>query len=344
MSIFPTSIQKETTMAPVWHPGELLSTSSAYWRGCTLQASVRLKIFSKLRHGPLSGRELAEAIGSNVLATLLLLNALVAMGILEKDGEDYQNSAEAQQFLVESSVDYMGHIILHHHHLLDSWAQLDQVVQSGRPPQKRFFGQEAERESFIMGMFNLAMQLAPQVADQIDLSGRRHLLDLGGGPGTFAIHFCAANPGLEAVIFDKPTTEPFARQTVAEFGLTERIRFTAGDFNTDQLQGGPYDVAWLSHILHSNTIEQCYRIIEKCVAVMQKGGLILVHDFILDDGKDGPEFPALFSLNMLLANNGGRSYSQEEIFDMLKSSGVEQVERHPFQAKNDSSIIYGLIG
>ena len=76
---------------------------------------------------------------------------------------------------------------------------------------------------------------------------------------------------------------------------------------------------------------------------MKKGGLILIHDFILNDSKDGPEFPALFSLNMLLANNGGRSYSQGEIVDMLGSAGVEQIKRHPFQAKNDSSIISGII-
>ena len=73
------------------------------------------------------------------------------------------------------------------------------------------------------------------------------------------------------------------------------------------------------------------------------GGMILVHDFILDDSKDGPEFPALFSLNMLLSGNGGRSYSQREIIAMLESAGVADLQRHPFRAKNDSSIIYGIV-
>ena len=194
-----------------------------------------------------------------------------------------------------------------------------------------------------MGMFNLSMQVAPQIASQVDLGGRKRLLDLGGGPGTHAIHFCMNNPGLRAVIFDRPTTEPFARQTVSRFELAERIDFAGGDFKTDPIPGGPYDVAWLSHILHSNTRDECYRIIEKCVAAMNHEGLILIHDFILEDSKDGPEFPALFSLNMLLAGNGGRSYSQQEIFDMLTKSGVGQLQRHPFKAKNDSSIIYGIV-
>jgi len=330
-------------MAFFWHPGQLLSTSSAYWRGCTLQSSVRLKVYSAIGEKHISGEELSELLGSDVAATILFLDALSAMGLLVKDGGKYRNSPEANQFLVESSPNYMGHIILHHHHLLDGWAQLDQRVQTGKPVTRRSYGEDVERESFIMGMFNLAMQVAPQVADQVDLSGKKRLLDLGGGPGTYSIHFCKANPELEAVIFDRPTTEPFARNTIAQFELNERIGFMGGNFLQDPISGGSYDVVWVSHILHSNTPEQCRHIIKKCVDSMSKGGMILIHDFILDDNKDGPEFPALFSLNMLLGDTGGRSYSQEELFDMLKRSGVKRPERHSFKAKNDSSIIYGIV-
>ena len=210
-------------MTSVWHPGELLSTSSAYWRGCTLQTGVRLKIFSELAAGRLSAPETAARIGSDPRATGLLMDALAAMGLLLKTADAYENSPEAQRFLVESSDDYMGHIILHHHHLVDGWAQLDQSVRSGEPVQKRSYGAEIERQSFIMGMFNLSMQIAPQIGAQIDLGGRKRLLDLGGGPGTHAVHFCMNNPGLRALIFDRPTTEPFARQTIARFELQARI-------------------------------------------------------------------------------------------------------------------------
>ncbi len=330
-------------MATLWHPGKLLSISSAYWRGCTLQAAVRLNIFTELGADLCSGETVADKIGSDVRATFLLLDALSAMGLVLKKNGQYRNSPEAQQYLVDSSAHYMGHIILHHHHLVDGWAQLDKAVQTGGRVQRRGYGQEMERQSFIMGMFNLSMQTAPQIAGQVDLGGRKRLLDLGGGPGTHAIHFCKANPGLQAVIFDRPTTEPFARQTVSSFGLEGRIDFIGGDFTADPISGGPYDVAWLSHILHSNDIDECYRIIGKCVSVMNSGGLILVHDFILDNAKDGPEFPALFSLNMLLAGNSGRAYSEEEICTMLNKNGVGQLKRHPFRAKNDSSIILGIV-
>ncbi len=330
-------------MKKEWNPGMLLATSGAYWQGCTLQAAVRLEIFTALADRTASSDEIAELLQSDTRATGLMLNALAAMGLIVKENEFYRNSSAAQELLVLSSPRYMGHIILHHHHLLDGWAQLDQAIKTGEPVKGRHYGEEAERESFLMGMFNIAMGNAPKIAAQIDLSGRSRLLDLGGGPGTYAIHFCLANPDLEAVIFDRPTTEPFARKTSEKFGVADRVDFTGGDFTVvDKITGGPYDVTWLSHILHSNSIEECQEIISKTIAAMQPGGMIIIHDFILDNSKDGPEFPALFSLNMLLAGTKGRSYSEEEISAMLVNGGAESITRHPFRAPNDSSIIYGV--
>lgn len=331
-------------MRKVWDPGMLLSVSGGYWAGCALQAAVRLQVFTALAAGPLAAVELAARLECDGRATELLLDALAAMGLVIKEQGVYRNSDEARELLVADSPRYMGYIILHHHHLLDGWAQLDQAVKTGQRVQKRSYGAEIERQSFLMGMFNLAMAIAPRIAGEIDLSGRRRLLDLGGGPGTYAIQFCLANPELSAVIIDRPTTEPFARQTAERFGVAERIDFLSGDFTVDPIEGGPYDVAWLSHVLHSNPYEECERLIEKSVDSLAAGGLILIHDFILNDAKDGPEFPALFSLNMLLAGNGGRSYAESEIRAMLSRAGVRDIRHHPFRAPNDSSILSGVKG
>lgn len=328
-------------MTHQWDPGSLLDTSASYWRGCTLQAGVRLRIFSIIGNELLAGEAIAEAIGADKRATGLLLDALAGMGLLVKEKGCYANSEPSSQFLRVSSPDYMGHILLHHHHLIDGWAQLDQAVRSGNPVEKRSYGEEVERESFLMGMFNLAMGLAPTIASQIDLSGRKRLLDLGGGPGTYAIHFCLVNPDMQAVIFDRPTSEPFASKTTEAFGVANRVHFKGGDFISDPIGGGPFDVAWLSHILHSNSAENCQLLINKTVEALEPGGLILIHDFILDNSKDGPEFPALFSLNMLIANGYGRSYSEEEIKTMLENAGVKNIQRHAFRSPNDSAIMSG---
>jgi len=263
------------------------------------------------------------------------------MGLIVKSADAYANTDFSRKFLDQSSGAYLGHIILHHHHLVDGWAQLDQAVRSGRPVEMRSYGEEKERESFLLGMFNLAMGQAPRLAAQLDLKGRKHLLDLGGGPGTYAIHFCLANPDLRATIFDRPTTEPFARQTATRFAVDGRIDFQAGDFNVDPI-AGHYDAAWLSHILHSSGYEECERLVAKTVAALEPGGLIMIHEFILDDSLAAPLFPALFSLNMLINNPHGRSYAEGELRGMLAKAGVTDIRRLEFTGANDSGILCGV--
>lgn len=326
-----------------WNPGELLSISSSYWKGCTIQAAVRLEIFTLLGDSSVTPQQLAHLCGTDARATGLLLNALSAMGLLDKKEELFSNTPFAATFLVKTSGSYMGHIILHHHHLVDAWAQLDEAIKTGNPVDTRSYGEEIERESFILGMHNLATVLAASVAEKIDLKGRTTLLDLGGGPGTFAIHFCRANPELHATIFDRETTEPYARKTISTFDLDERIDFTSGDFTNDPLPAGPFDAAWLSHILHSNDAEQCLHILTAVKKILSPGGVLMIHDFILDESMDSPEFGALFSLNMLLNNGVGRSYSLSELTIMLERAGLNNISHLDIESPNGSSIIMGVV-
>ncbi|MFC1523609.1 methyltransferase [Thermodesulfobacteriota bacterium] len=325
-----------------WTIGELLGTSTGYWRGCTIQAAVRLDLFTKIGPRSVTGLALSQEMAVDERGLVLLLNALAALGLLSKLDDTYTNTEESQAYLSKDSKRYIGYIIMHHHHLLDGWAQLDLAVKSGLPIEKRSHGEEEERENFLMGMFNLAMGIAPGFAEQIDLAGRKQLLDLGGGPGTYAIHFCLKNHQMNATIYDRPTTEPFARKTVERFGLSDRIDFIGGDFTSDPINSRRYDAAWLSHILHSNSPEKCQNIIDKTMAVLEPGGVIMVHEFILENTKDGPQFPALFALNMLLSNDG-RSYSDEEISTMLEKGGARKIKRLPVQGPNDSGVICGIV-
>ena len=325
-----------------WKPGELMSIASGYWQPCTLHAAVKMDIFSVLGDKKLSALDVAEKIETDERGVSILLNALVAMELLTKADEVYANTPSSNTYLNKESPEYIGYIILHHHHLVEGWAQLDLAVKEGRPITMRSQGEMFERETFQMGMFNIAMNIAPQLAEQIDLSGRHHLLDLGGGPGTHAIHFCLANPELKATIFDLPTTQNFAEKTVKNFDLEDRIDFVAGDFTADGFKG-PYDVAWLSQILHSNGPEDCKKILAKTVSSLETGGLIMVHEFFLNETMDGPLFPALFSLNMLINNEGGRSYSEEQITEMLTEEGVKEICRLPFQGPNDSYVLCGTV-
>jgi predicted O-methyltransferase YrrM len=230
---------------------------------------------------------------------------------------------------------------MHQAHRGDSWHRLDETAISGKPTRPRASTRsEEEREAFLMGMFNIAMGTAPGVVKEIDLADRKHLLDLGGGPGTWAIHFCLANPDLRATIFDLPKTLPFAEKTIGRFNLSDRVVFRGGDYLEDEVTG-QYDTVWMSQILHGEGPESCRVMIRKALSVLESGGLILVHDFILNNDLAGPLQPALFSLNMLTGTESGRAYSEGQIMDMLADAGAKDLRRLPIQTPNESGVISG---
>lgn len=337
-------------------PGPILSMASAFWRSCTLHAGVQLGVFSALADGPESPEALAPALGCDERALGMLLGALAALGLLVKTGEEFALTEASAAFLVKDSPRYQGHIILHHSHLVDSFGRLAESVKSGGPNRARTVFDDAGREAFLMGMFNLAMGIAPGLAKGLDalLTGagyagmerRRAALDLGGGPGTYAVHFCLEHPQLRATVFDLPTTRPFAEGTAARFGVADRVRFEPGDYTADPVPlhpvAGRYDLAWLSQILHGEDPATAAAVVKKGAEALSPGGVLLVHEFLLDDGLDGPEFPALFSLNMLLGTQGGQSYSGAQVRRMLEGAGLVEVRRLDFAGPNHSGIVAGM--
>ncbi|MFH1152957.1 MAG: methyltransferase [Pseudomonadota bacterium] len=323
-------------------PGKLLGISGAYWQTCTLHAAVKLDVVTAMGEGPVPAAVLAGKIDADPRALAMLLDALCAMDILSKSGNDYAPTQPALKFLSKASDGYIGHMIMHHHHLVESWSKMDQAVKTGKPVRTRSSFDDAEyRESFLMGMFNNAMGMVNQLVPTLDLSGRKHLLDLGGGPGTYAIHFCKYNPGLRATIYDLPTTRPFAEKTIHRFGQGDAVTFLDGDYIKDPVPGS-YDVVWLSHILHGEGPVDCQRIVDKAVNALAAGGMIIIHEFILNPERSGPLFPALFSLNMLLGTESGQSYSETELAGMLTLAGIGSITRTGFKGPTESGILLGV--
>ncbi len=324
---------------PIKHPGRLLAISGSFWEASALHAAVKLDVFSAIEEGARTAAETAASIGADPRATGMLLNALTAMELLHKRAGRYENTEESRRFLVSASPEYVGFIIGHHHHLVAGWHRLDEAVRSGRPVRgSGSFEDPQVRHNFLMGMFNLASLLAPQVARRIDLTGRHRLLDLGGGPGTYAVHFCRQNKSLEAVVYDRPETRPIAQQIIARFGLGDRIAFQAGDYLADTLPDA-FDVVWVSHILHAESPENCAELMAKIHAALKPGGSVLIHDFLLAESMDGPLFPALFSLNMLQGTEAGQAYSRGQVESMLKTAGFTNLAAVAIDSPNDSGIV-----
>lgn len=329
-------------------PRSLMEISGAYWRSCALHAGVALDVFTPLAEAPAAAPDLAARLGADARALAMLLSALAALGLLAKREGNYALTPLADAFLVRGRPHYVGHIILHHHHLVESFGRLDQAVRTGRRVRGGAAWSEADREAFLMGMFNNAMAIAPRLARELDallaaaglpgMAGRTRLLDLGGGPGTYAIQFCLAHPALAATVYDLPTTRPFAEATAARFGVADRVAFLPGDYTARDIPG-TYDLAWLSQILHGESPESAAAIVAKAAAALAPGGLLLVHEFLLDDTLDGPEHATLFSLNMLLGTEGGQAYSWGQVEEMLARAGLTDIRRLGFAGPQDSGIV-----
>lgn len=326
-----------------WNPGLLLKLSGSYWQTCALHTAVKLDLFTMIGQKEKTAAAIAQKAGLDEKALSRLLDALAAMQLLVKRADHYQNTPSAVNFLSADSQSYIGHMIKHHHHLMDSWNRMAESIQSGKSNRGRASFSDEERESFLMGMFVLGMHTAPVLAGEIDLSDRQALIDIGGGPGTFAIHFCLKNPQLKATVYDLPATRPFAEKTIERFGLGGRINFVDGNYVEKSIEG-IYDVAWLSHILHGEGPDACIEILKKTKAVLEPGGLVCIHDFILQDTMDGPLFPALFSINMLLGTEAGQSYSQAQLTAMMEEAGFKSIQRLPYVGPTESGVMVGTYG
>lgn len=323
---------------------DLLQLSSYHWHTATLHAAVKLDVFTHLAASPRTSDQLSEAIGADPRGMEMVLNALVALELLTKAGDIFLCTDCSKTWLSQDSDSYMGHIIMHHYNLVTGWHRLDEAVMTGAPVRSRLSHDavDQERKHFLMGMYNLASLIAPKLAVQINLAGRTRLLDLAGGPGTYAIHFCRENPAMTAVVFDLPTTRPFAEETIKKYGLADRIQFAEGDITLKE-PDGRYDVVWVSHLLHSEGPAKSAEIISTAARCLNSGGLLLIQEFILDDAKTGPLFPALFSLNMLVGTPAGQAYAQSELAGIMAGAGLTAIGRLQLELPNGAGVMAGTV-
>ncbi len=178
----------------------------------------------------------------------------------------------------------------------------------------------------MLAMHHNALPLAGRIAELLDLSGAHSLLDLGGGPGTYALAFAEREPGLKVTILDAPYALEVAARNVAEAGLGDRVLLRTGDFMKDDI-GGNYDVVWGSHIIHSYGEDDNRRLMQKIRRALARGGRVVLHDFFLDGSRTSPPDAALFALNMLVATGDGRSYATSEAQGWLEAAGFSQFRR-----------------
>lgn len=324
-----------------WKPQDIPRIAGGYWTACALHAAVHLDMFSALHEGPLSVADIARATSCDMRGTDLLCTALCALGLMRRESGTCVLTAFARQYLCRQSSDYMGYIIQHQRHLVPAWHQLDEAVRHGTPVRRNsssMQNSESERENFLMGMYNVANAQAGLIVPHIDLSTCTHLLDLGGGPGTYAVRFCQHNAHVRATVFDLPTTAPFAGKIIAQHCLEDRVTFVGGDFMRDPLPK-ECDVVWISQILHALGPDEARALLTKAVQAATPGACLYIQEFVVDDDRNGPEFPALFGLNMLVGTGHGQSYTVAEITAMLHAIGVHDIQRLDMNLPQNCGIV-----
>ena len=328
-------------MARVRSLDDLMEAAQGYQRSMALFAALKLGVFSALARGSADAVTVARRVGADPRRLAVLLDGLTAMGLLRKTAKRYRNGEVAASFLTDGPRSKSS-ILLHHGDCWRDWSRLEETVRGGRkgrPP-----GGD-EQENFIRGMEDNARERAALVAGRFRLRPGERLLDLGGGPGTYAVEWARRYPGAAVTLFDTRATIRITRRILEEKGASDVVRVIEGDFLEDPI-GGPYDFIWISHILHAYSEKDCRTLLRKARRALAPGGRsrhpgfaapghpdlrgtrpsvdvgrVAVQEFLVDEGGASPPGPAFFSVHMVAVTEGGRAYSAREVAGMLRAAG-----------------------
>lgn|SRR5208283_2952236 len=263
-------------------------------------------------------KEIAKILNTDIRATELLLDALTGLGLVKKSAgllkrtiSKYKNTALSKHLLVKGQPYYQGDILRHAATLWDNWSGLDDAVKTGKPQHRSH-----DHDAFIRGMHNVASLKAEDVIKAINVKGVKKALDLGGGPGTYAM--AMAKKGIAVTLFDSPETIAIAKNSIGKSG--KELHFIGGDFLSDELGQG-YDLVLISQILHAYSERENIHLLEKSKEALQAGGRIIIQEFFIDRTRTSPSQGTLFSINMLVNTDGGRCYSPSEISQWLSRTG-----------------------
>jgi len=299
----------------------------AFWEARVLMTAAELDIFSVLQDKPKTAKQVAKELSSNVRGTEFLLNAVAAMGMLEKKNNAFRVKKGMERALSSSSPDTVLPIVQHMAHLWEAWGQLTRIVQKGKAAETAGAHKWDERstKAFIGAMHAIGQGMAKSVMTRLDFSPRTNLIDIGGGSGVYTIAALKAAPHMRATLFDLPPVIEIARKKLTEERLLDRVTLVRGDYQKDALPGG-HDVALLSAIIHSNSPAQNVALFRKAFKSLVPGGSIVVRDYVMSDDHTRPPDGAFFAINMLVNTKGGGTYSLKEIKRGLEAAGFRKVK------------------
>jgi predicted O-methyltransferase YrrM len=309
-----------------WNAEELLKLGRSFFESRIYLTAVDLDLFSFLANVPLTAADISKSKNTDPRATATLLDALAAMGLLVKDGRKYLTSPDIVKFLDRDSDISIIPMSEHASALWGRWSMLTDVLRTGKPASQLGAGQrtDAQYHSFIKAMHVVSSRNAELIIPRINTAGAGKMIDIGSALGTYSIAFLRKEPELRVTLFDLPDAIPLARENIEKEGLSDRVEFVSGDFYVDDFPGG-HDLAFLSAIIHQNSQEQNRDLYRKISAALIPGGRIIIRDHIVDNTRTSPPAGAIFAINMLVATEGGGTYTFDEIKDDLETAGFKNI-------------------
>jgi len=290
-----------------------------------LLAAAELKIFDHLRTPGATAAEVSEKIGGTQRGVEILLDALAAIEVIQKQGDIYSNMPEYEAELVSDSASQRAGMLRHRNLLFRNWAFLEEKVL-GKPtplPPRPNMTDPASNEAFIRAMYFASSQSVPTIVDHIDLHGCRNIADLGGGPGHYLAEFSRRAPEHEPYLIDLPLTLDAARKMALDKDCPKNFHYIGWDFYNDPSPKDlpQFDLIFISQVIHAAGPEANLELFSKLFPLITPGGRVVVHERVVDPGRTTPKDAAVFAVNMLIMTSAGRTYTEDEIVTWAKAAG-----------------------
>lgn len=287
-----------------------------------LFSALELDLFNIMEAQDWTIPQLAKRLRVSQRGLAILCRNLASVGLLVKSQSGYRISHFSKRYLQQTSSDFRGEYLTLMQRQWSEWSHLTEAIRAGQPLDSQEPETPEYRRSFTWAMHHRSMEPAQEVAQQVALKGVRSLLDLGGGPGTYALAFLKNNPTLHATVMDRPVALDVARTLAQQSSYGARLTYQSGDFLKEPISGN-YDVVWYSNVLHIYSPAENLKIFKKIRKTLSPGGRLLIQDTFLHDPKGlRPLETNLFAVSMLLYTDGGNTYSLQDVRAWLHQAGL----------------------
>lgn len=328
-------------------PERFMQLGLGFMASKTLLSAIELGLFTALAQGPMDERQLTVDLGLHSRSARDFFDALVALGMLEREDGVYRNTAETDHFLVRGKLTYLGGLLeMANERLYPFWGSLTDGLRTGLPQNEiktggpglfeTLYGDPERLRLFLAAMTGLSMGASMAIAEKFPWKDYQTVVDVGGAQGGLLVQLCLAHSHLRGNNFDLPVVGPIFEEYVTSNGLGDRLGFLPGNFFDDPLPTA--DVITMGHILHDWDLEQKRMLLEKAYTALPSGGALIVFEALIDDDRRQNAFGLLMSLNMLVETPGGFDYTGRDCSEWMREAGFSST-RVEHLAGPDSMVV-----